>query len=166
MNLILMGGGAAILTTMIVYVAVTTGQRLAYHWRHAAHVIAAEEWPELPPVADFGAMSLGDEIEWRQQYGGLSAGACLDLPDWPPPDPDPGSGRPNLPDLPWEELLTEFPRWQEPTRLADTGDIRSAGLLAEITDACRVQDADAAEYLSRFRSECAQVRIELAAALA
>lgn len=165
MNLIMMGGGAAILTTMIVYVAVSTGQRLAYHWRRAAHVIAAEEWPELPPV-DFGAMSLGDEIEWRQQYGGWSAGACLDLPDWPPPDPDPGSGRPNLPDLPWEELLAEFPRWQEPTRLADTGDIRSAGLLAEISEACRTQDADAAEYLSRFRSECAQIRIGLAGELA
>lgn len=51
------------------------------------------------------------------------------------------------------------------TRLADTGDVRDAHMLADVLAELRRQDDDTAAYLSRLRSACAQYRLEVAGAL-
>ena len=51
-------------------------------------------------------------------------------------------------------------------RLADTGDIASARLLAEVQAELRAMDDDCAAYRSALVAECARVRVDLAAALA
>lgn len=97
-------------------------------------------------------------------------------PEFDPDDSGPGV-LPSLPPGPDPERLRgpgqphEKPAGTESagpglTRLADTADVLDARLLAEVTAMLRAQDDDAALYLSRLRSACAQYRLDLAAVLA
>lgn len=113
-------------------------------------------------------------------------GACLCTcgwpEDWAEADDDPGpegglvsSSPPPGPDqrLCGPEQPHEKPAGTEsagsghlpPTRLADTGEIRDAHLLADVTAELRAQDDDTAAYLSRLRSDCLRYRLDVAAAL-
>ncbi len=102
----------------------------------------------------------GDSGPAHIHNGSCSGGRC-----W-----DGGPGRePFVNNLPadWEGTPIQVligPR-AETERLADTGDIRGARLLAEVAADLRAQDDDTAEYLSRMRSDMAQYRLDLAAAL-
>ena len=59
----------------------------------------------------------------------------------------------------------EWGQWPPETRLADTGDIRDARLLAERIAELRARDDDAQAFMSAREAEFAQARHDLTAAL-
>jgi hypothetical protein len=137
-----------------------------YEPRHLAAV------PDLPPEQDFyGSMQADDEHKWpgfaprmencepdwwEQTAADLSPAALAAAAD----DSGPGV----LPSLvpPGPVPLPEPPA---PTRLADTGDIHDAHLLAEITSLIAAQDDDARAFIAHNEAMFAEARIELAAVL-
>lgn len=145
-----------LVSAVLVTIAVRVTVALAYHWRHAEHVIrrtqAEAEWDAfMRDQPDIGSMILAEEQE---------------LAEW-----EPGRGPGEITTVTEDDALTAgwiaaLPRWEEPARMADTGEIRSAHFIAGIAAELRRQDDDTAEYLSRFRSRCAEFRLGLARQLA
>lgn len=124
---------------------------LRYAWHlyryQPAHERTGHPATVLPPLPSYGA-------EWEHEEPGEW------LPDeWSAEDDEAVTGE-------WLASLHE-PEPEPPAeeRLADTGDIRSAHFLAEVTAELNAQDAEVAEFLSKLRQECQQYRLDLAGAL-
>jgi hypothetical protein len=136
--------------------------------------------PDFPPAPDFyGSMQAADELDWAGPVSLARLGAGFTHPmtqhDWraqTAADLCPAalgaaaddSGPGVLPSLvpPGPVPLPEPPA---PTRLADTGDIHDAHLLAEITSLIAAQDDDARAFIAHNEAMFAEARIELAAVL-
>jgi hypothetical protein len=145
-----------------------------YEPRHLAAV------PDPSPGQDFyGSMQAADEHKWTGPMPRPRPRLENPEPDWReqtaadlspaalgaacPDDPGPGV----LPSLvpPGPVPLPEPPAPPAPTRLADTGDIRDARLLAEVTSLIAAQDDDARAFIAHNEAMFAEARTELAAAL-
>jgi hypothetical protein len=97
--------------------------------------------------------SLHDEtLAWEGACGPVASesGIAVDAAPWE----DAPGGQPEM------TPVAALPG--QPERLADTGDIASAHLLAAITADLNAQDADTAEWLSRMRQECQEYRLRFA----
>lgn len=129
----------------------------------------------------WGSMSLAEDQAAAaydpETMGGWQSGACQDWqpPGWPDIDlPVPAAPLEPLPPDEWTpaelaELRDAPISFPEPplrgSRIADTSDIAAAHMLAEVSDACREQDEQAAGFLAQFTIAAEMYRVAVRQAL-